>query len=330
MSSRPPGRTPLALRFVLSFAFLYLALIVAMGWFLSRSVESAFTEGLFDQVESAARISAEGMPTDNAELQTWADTMADVSGYRYTVIGQDGVVLADSHSDPATMDNHADRPEVASAIAGDTGRDARDSDTTGFDQLYVAIPTDEGPILRLSASTSVVAAETWPYRSSVILVSIIVGLIGLAVAAWLARRMSQPIVELTEQTKALAEEGVEPKLTRSSVREIDQLATAVAVLDETNRSRLLETERASSTLEVVLGAMPQGTILFDEDDSVVYANPSAHALLGGIPETLSGLVPFSFQDVLLEAREIGSPTTVHRRAREAGAPVAWDRDSFRR
>ncbi len=163
-----------------------------------------------------------------------------------------------------------------------------------------------------------------------ILVSIIVGLIGLAVAAWLARRMSQPIVELTEQTKALAEERVEPKLTRSSVREIDQLATAVAVLDETNRSRLLETERASSTLEVVLGAMPQGTILFDEDDSVVYANPSAHALLGGIPETLSGLVPFSFQDVLLEAREIGSPTTCHRRAREAGAPASWDRDSFRR
>ena len=318
MSGRPPGRTPLALRFVLSFAFLYLALIVAMGWFLSRSVESAFTEGLFDQVESAARISAEGMPTDDAELQAWADTMADVSGYRYTVIGPDGVVLADSHSDPATMENHADRPEVASAIAGDTGRDARDSDTTGFDQLYVAIPTDEGVILRLSASTNVVAAETWPYRSSVILVSIIVGLIGLAVAAWLARRMTQPIVELTEQTRALAEEGVEPKLTHSSVREIDQLATAVAVLDETNRSRLLETERASSTLEVVLGAMPQGTILFDEDDSVVYANPSAHALLGGIPETLSGLVPFSFQDVLLEAREIGSPTTV---IVEHGKPV---------
>lgn len=318
MSSRPPGRTPLALRFVLSFAFLYLALIVAMGWFLSRSVESAFTEGLFDQVESAARISAEGMPTDNAELQTWADTMADVSGYRYTVVGQDGVVLADSHSDPATMDNHSDRPEVASAIAGDTGRDARDSDTTGFDQLYVAIPTDEGDILRLSASTNVVAAETWPYRSSVILVSIIVGLIGLAVAAWLARRMTQPIVELTEQTRVLAEEGVEPKLTHSSVREIDQLVTAVAVLDETNRSRLLETERASTTLEVVLGAMPQGTILFDEDDSVVYANPSAHALLGGIPETLSGLVPFSFQDVLLEAREIGSPTTV---IVEHGKPV---------
>jgi two-component system, OmpR family, phosphate regulon sensor histidine kinase PhoR len=318
MSSRAPGRIPLAVRFLVAFAVLYLILIVAMGWFLSRSVESAFTEGLFDQVESAARISAQGMPSDTAELQTWADSMAEVSGYRYTVVEPDGVVLADSHSDPATMDNHADRPEVAAAIGGETGRDTRDSDTTGFDQLYVAVPTDEGPILRLSASASVVAAETWPYRSSVILVSVIVGLIGLAVAAWLARRMTRPIVELTEQTRALSEEGIEPNLHRSSVREIDQLATAVAALDETNRLRLLETERASSTLEVVLGALPQGTILFDEDDSVVYANPSALSLLGGIPETLSGLVPFSFQDVLLEARETGSPTTV---IVEHGKPV---------
>ena len=40
MSGRPPGRTPLALRFVLSFALLYLALIVAMGWFLDGRVSA--------------------------------------------------------------------------------------------------------------------------------------------------------------------------------------------------------------------------------------------------------------------------------------------------
>ena len=226
------------------------------------------------------------------------------------------MVLADSHSDAATMENHADRPEVAAAIDGDTGRDARDSDTTGFDQLYVATPTDDGLILRLSASADDVAAETGPFRRSLILLSIVVGLIGLLVAAWLSRRMSRPIVELTEHTKALSDNGSKPP--RSSVLEIDELATAIADLDASNRSRLLETVRASSTLEVVLGAMPQGTVLFDEDDSVIYANPSAKSLLGAIPETLSGLVPFSFQDALLEARETGSPTTL---LAEHGKPV---------
>ena len=330
MSSRAPGRTPLAVRFLLSFAVVYLVLIGVIAWFLSRSVDTAFIDEAFDQLESAAHISAVGMPVETADLQTWVDTMADAGGYRYTVIDADGVVLADSHSDPATMDNHAGRPEVASAIAGGTGRDARDSDSTGFDQLYVATPTDQGLILRLAASVDDIAAETSPYRRSLILVPIAVGLLGLLVAAWLSRRMSRPIVELTEQTKALSDNG--PKPPRSSVLEIDELATAISDLDASNRSRLMETVRASSTLEVVLGAMPQGTILFDEDDSVVYANPSAMSLLGRIPETLSGLVPFSFQDALLEARETGNPTTLlaeHgkpvRQLRGIATPFAYDK-----
>jgi signal transduction histidine kinase len=163
-----------------------------------------------------------------------------------------------------------------------------------------------------------IAAQTWPYRSSIILVSLTAGLIGLLAAYWLARRMSQPIVDLTKRTRTLAANGGGERPARSGVLEIDELATAIADLDASNRSRLLETVKASSTLEVVLGAMPQGTILFGEDDSVVYANPSAESLLGAVPETLSGLVPFSFQDALVEARETGNSTSL---LAEHGKPV---------
>jgi two-component system sensor histidine kinase SenX3 len=51
---------------------------------------------------------------------------------------------------------------------------------------------------------------------------------------------------------------------------------------------------------------------------VVYANPSAADLLGAIPDALSGLVPFSFQDIVDAARESGSPTSV---LAEHGKPV---------
>ena len=332
MSSRGPGRTPLALRFLLYFALVYLALIGAMGWFLSRSVDSAFTEGLFDQVESAASIASLGMPSDGAGLADWVEEASDVAGYRLTVIDQDGVVLADSHSDPATMENHATRPEVAAALAGERGRDLRDSDTTGFDQLYVAIPTDEGLVLRLSASTREVAAETWPYRSSVILISVVVGVLGLLLALWLARTMTRPIIQLTEQTRALITDEGDHKVSRSSVQEIDALAMAITDLDASNGMRLRESERSSSTLEVVLAALPQGTILLDEADSVVYANPSAHSLLGAIPSTLAGLAPFSFQDAVHEARATAETTSTiaehgkpSRLLRAIATPFAADR-----
>jgi two-component system phosphate regulon sensor histidine kinase PhoR len=309
MSSRGTGRTPLALRFVLWFGLIYVVLIVVMGWFLSRSVESAFTEGLFDQVESAASISTLGMPTDQEELQAWVEEASQVSDYRFTVIDQDGVVLADSHSDASTMENHADRPEVAAAHAGGTGRDLRDSDTTGFEQLYVAIPAEGDLVLRLSASSREVAAETWPYRSSVIVVSIVVGLLGLLLALLLARRMAQPVNQLAEETRALTDEGSDHRVTRSSVQEIDELAMAITELDATSKARIADAKRSSSTLEVALAALPQGTVLLDEADVVVYANPSAEGLLGTIPATLTGLVPFSFQDVVHEARSTVETTT---------------------
>jgi two-component system phosphate regulon sensor histidine kinase PhoR len=309
MSSRGPGRTPLALRFVLWFGLIYVVLIVVMGWFLSRSVDSAFTEGLLDQVESAASISTLGMPTDQEGLQAWVEEESEVGDYRFTVIDQDGVVLADSHSDASTMENHADRPEVAAALAGGTGRDIRDSDTTGFEQLYVAIPAQDDLVLRLSASSREVAAETWPYRSSVIVVSIVVGLLGLLLALLLARRMAQPINQLAIETRALADEGGDHRVTRSSVQEIDELAMAITALDVTSRARIADAKRSSSTLEVVLAALPQGTVLLDEADAVLYANPSAESLLGTIPAALTGLAPFSFQDVVHEARSTGETTT---------------------
>jgi two-component system sensor histidine kinase SenX3 len=60
---------------------------------------------------------------------------------------------------------------------------------------------------------------------------------------------------------------------------------------------------------VVLEALPQGTVLLDESDTVVYANPSAQSLLGSVPSTLAGLAPFSFQDLVQEARALGEQTT---------------------
>jgi two-component system phosphate regulon sensor histidine kinase PhoR len=249
------------------------------------------------------------MPTDQDGLQAWVEEASEVGDYRFTVIDQDGVVLADSHSDASTMENHAHRPEVAAAIAGGTGRDIRDSDTTGFEQLYVAVPAENDLVLRLSASSREVAAETWPYRSSVILVSIIVGLLGLLLAVWLARRMAQPINQLAKETRALADEGGDHRVSRSSVAEIDELAMAVTELDATNKTRIADAKRSSSTLEVVLAALPQGTVLLDDTDAVVYANPSAESLLGTIPATLSGLAPFSFQDVVHEARSAAETST---------------------
>ena len=79
-----------------------------------------------------------------------------------------------------------------------------------------------------------------------------------------------------------------------------------------------QAEHATETLERVLQALPQGTVLFSADDEVVYANPSALDLLGAVPVTLSGLAPFPFQNAVRECREHRQPVE---RVADHGKPV---------
>ncbi len=71
-------------------------------------------------------------------MRDWVAQMA-ASGARVTVITADGHVLADSQSDPQTMENHATRPEILEAMAKGDGRSIRHSVTINRDLLYYAV-----------------------------------------------------------------------------------------------------------------------------------------------------------------------------------------------
>ena len=77
---------------------------------------------------------------DAAYLQALTDKAGDAGALRLTLIARDGTVLADSQVDPATLDNHADRPEVAQALAGNEGRARRESATLKQEEVYTAVP----------------------------------------------------------------------------------------------------------------------------------------------------------------------------------------------
>lgn len=299
--------TPLASRFLVYYAFAYVVLIGAMGWFILQSAERTFTTTLVDRLQTDVFLARAGMPEDPAGFQAWVDQMAEVSGYRLTIIDPDGVVLADSHQDPAVMENHADRPEVQAAQAGGVGHATRLSVSTGFEQHYVAIPAEDDLVLRLSWSSEELAQNLRPLRRSILLIGSLVGLIGILIVGLLARRMAAPISKLTEQTLSLAAGSGLDALRQSSVTELDQLGRAIDELDRQSRDRLIEARDASATLQAVLGALSQATLLIGANDQIIYANPAAGQLLGAVPATLSGLAPFPLQTAVRESRSGRKP-----------------------
>jgi len=330
--SQLPGRTRLSTQFLLYYAAVYLVLIGALGWFVDRQIRSAFVDDLVASVESTARVARLTMPDDEAMLGEWADEVFDSTGLRVTVIRTDGVVAADSHSNPEIMENHLGRPEVTAALRGEVGRDLRVSDSTGFSQHYVALPPDNGLIIRVSESERSVSDRLAPFRWGTLSMFFLLGLGGVLIVAFIARRLAQPIGEIRDIALGIAGGDFTKRPARSSVLELDELGLSISQLAEELGERLVQSEVATQTLEVVLGALPQGTVLVDADEAIVYANPRAEELIGPIPEQLNGLTPHPFQTVIRECREAmdqvditvdhGSPP---RRLRGVASPFTGDR-----
>ena len=332
MSSRSAGGTRLSTRFLTFYAITYLVLIGLMGFIVQRTTRSALLEEVDTNLEVAARLAQQSIPDESDGYAAWAEGTFEASGYRTTLIAIDGVVLADSHSDPAIMENHAGRPEVQIALGGDVGRAQRVSDSTGFEQRYVALPPVGALIVRTSVSTRVIGDDLGTVRISIILTAIGFGLVGVGLVALLARRMAEPITEMTDLARMVADGELDVDPHRSRVRELDQLGVAISAIASRLGSRVSDAEQATATLEVVLETLPQGTVLFGEEGQILYANPAAQTILGSLPEDLHGLAPLQLQVAVREARDTktqqirvvdhGSPA---RRLRGIATPFTADR-----
>lgn len=331
MSNPQPSTTRLSSRFLLYYAISYLLLIGLMGLIADRATRAALIEDVDDSLVVSARLAAESLPEDPEHYTDWAERAFSAGGMRTTLIAIDGEVVADSHSDPVVMENHANRPEIQIALSGEVGEDHRVSSTTGFEQRYVALPPIDGLIVRTSLPTRVIDSRIAEVRVTILVTAGVLGLLGIGLVAFLSRRLTRPISDLTEQALAVAEGETEITPHRSNVWELDQLGLAISTMADRVGSRLSDAEETTATLEVVLGALSQGTILFNGSNSVVYANPSAYSILGSVPDDLSGLAPLQLQSAVREARttreqeirelDHGTPT---RRLRAVATPFAGD------
>lgn len=115
---------------------------------------------------------------------------------RATLVAPDGNVLYDSRADASTLPNHADRPEIAQALADGEGFSDRSSETVGYVSLYNARRLSSGDVLRISVErASVVAFLSSDFALLAIIAAVVV------VAGWLVSRrlavgIARPILEI--------------------------------------------------------------------------------------------------------------------------------------
>lgn len=305
---------------VVSTAVIAVALVV-LGLSLSIA-EKTYIKSNAEGLERAAWASTSFVP------QNWADPAGSTqagffcarlsadSGYRVTLIDASGKVLGDSGADPASMDNHSDRPEVASSLSGKASWSRRLSATTGEWMLYAAIPLrgPEGGIptgaLRLSLPLPGLMESLDDAKRSMILAALVVALAALAGSFLLVRTLDRPIVLLSEHARRLASGRtaesapvqVAPKSIPGELKFLEESLDSLAA-DLTRKAE--EAEAQSRRFSAILDSAGEAILALDCRLKVIEANPAAHTLLGAEPGSLLGklLPPIAGTSALVSIAE---------------------------
>jgi two-component system phosphate regulon sensor histidine kinase PhoR len=173
-----------------------------------------------------------------------ADSLANAAGlalsHRVTLVSPDGVVLGDSEFDePALsrLENHAGRPEIAEAIRVGSGTSLRNSPSEGEEEIYAAVRTALG-IARVSLPTRTQEHIVERLQRDVLVVAFGATLLALGLAALFARSVTQPVLELRDDAKAIAGGDLERRPSLNVSGEVGELATAFHQLAEQLSTRL--------------------------------------------------------------------------------------------
>ena len=258
---------------------------------------------------------------DAVYLQALTDKAGDAGGLRLTLIAHDGTVLADSQVDPAALDNHATRPEVAQALAGHEGRARRQSATLKQEEVYTAIPLpasdaswSEGVVRTALPASRVDAMVAAAWRVPLVVWAVLL-LPTLAISYLLTRSITRPVQRLEEMTERVAAGDLGY---RTSVRRNDELGDLAGSLNDMASQLQTQVDQLATEKErsaQVLTAMSEGVVVVDADGRLVRANPAAGRILQASLENAEGS-PFVVAARAFPARALAD------KSREAGGPVA--------
>ena len=275
-------------RLPLAFALATLIFAGIVALVAAVALRGVFLDRLEDEMlrqahQYAATIVAFGDSSDPAgadvgltALQSLTNRVGTATDARFTVIDHEGVVLADSQADPATLDNHRSRPEVARALAGQEAKERRYSATLGQEEVYAAVPLPARAVRRgrreWSASlsrpdvrTSMVAAS---WRIPLIVWAVL--LLPMLLAAYLlTRSIVKPLERLRHMTAQVASGDFAHRTSVHRKDELGELADSLnsmaAQLDTRDDLLRAEMERSSQ----VLAAMTEGVLVADADGRLI-------------------------------------------------------------
>ena len=266
------------------FAVLIIACISGLGAYLSHLTRGDHLDTLRVQLADQARLIGDisapyfaGNQTDSPDAL--AKRLGEQIGARITIINKDGVVLGDSEEDPATMDNHADRPEVIEALSQGTGSSIRYSATLGYSMIYVAVPiTSNGGVVgvaRVALSLAQIDKSLQHLNNVIIVGAVIAAVIAILLAFQILRITTEPVKKLTQLSKKMAQGELDQEIQITSRDEVGELARAFNQMAARLKEMVALLTNERDRMATILSNIDDAILMVDSDSKITTMNRAA-------------------------------------------------------
>jgi two-component system phosphate regulon sensor histidine kinase PhoR len=269
-------------KIALACALIPLVLFVPLEFYLRGAVVREGVETVREGLLGQAQVAVLALPPvpwqATSQLQTLVDDLDRRTETRYTLMDPEGRVLADSREEPASMENHANRPERQLAVGQGVGHSVRHSNTLGQDMLYlaVALPAGDGLpwVLRLARPLTAVQEATTNLRRALLLAFGVALLLAWLVALVVSSSLTAPLQSLLRVSRRIGRGDLQARVEDVRGGDLGELSQvfndAIAQLAEL----VSASQRESRYYAAILEQMSDAVVIVDETGKVQFINPT--------------------------------------------------------
>jgi two-component system, OmpR family, phosphate regulon sensor histidine kinase PhoR len=270
-----------------SYLLITLISLLAVSLFASSAFRQFFLERTAADLKSMAHLLEKQIeyfisPLDEMSVDSICKAVGEQLFTRITVILPSGKVVGDSEEAPESMDNHADRFEVAEALLGNVGTSTRYSSTLRQDMMYVAIPLEKNNDVIAALRTSIPVTSIYDELRSIQIQigfgGLLIALFAAGVSLFISKRISKPIEEMKKGAERFARGDLNYRMPASDTEEMRGLAEAMNQMAAQLDDRIKTVIKQRNELEAVLSSMKEGVIAVDIDEIIISINHSAASM----------------------------------------------------
>jgi two-component system phosphate regulon sensor histidine kinase PhoR len=275
----------------LFFSYLLITLLslVAVTWYATASIKKYLLKEVEAELEERALLFSPMLlqhlsPLDERAIDSLCKTVGQAASTRVTVVLPWGKVIGDSDNDPARMDNHLDRPEVAAALEGPRGVSARYSPTLGKEMMYLALPLKKDlrtqGIIRTAISVDHIDKTLSSIERRIAFAGLIIAVLAALLSLLLSHRIRRPIEEIKRGAESFSRGEFDVRLPSSGLAEIAGLSQTMNRMAGELRERIRTITAQRNELEAVFSSMVEGVFGVDQEERLLGMNPSAARIVG--------------------------------------------------